>query len=306
MLLTPSDTEYPDELRFLPALPNLRVSGPLQRGRRVAIVGSRNPVAGAAAFASDLAQALVKAGVTVVSGGALGIDAAAHEGAMKADGTTWVVAGTGCNRCYPPRHRKLFADIASSATSRMIWPFEDDVDASPQTFRKRNGILVALSEAVIVVQAHLRSGSRNAAAWARSLGRPLWVTPALPWPPYVGAFSGCAAELSRGARPLFSTEDLFRDLHLPFGIARPDACDPPRRKKVAPPAALCRAPIDPPLSAEERLVLSSLSLAPMHLDEILEIAPLRVSSAVTALLTLSMKDVVVEGPDGFYRRKPGM
>jgi DNA processing protein len=307
--LTPFDTGYPNELRALPAPPNLTVSGPLDQARRVAIVGSRNPVEGARAFAAALAHALAKAGVTVISGGALGIDAAAHRGAMNAGGATWVISGTGCNHVYPPRHDELFASVASSGKSRMIWPFDDNVGPSCATFRSRNGVLVALSEVVIVVQAHFRSGSRNAATWARSLGRALWAVPPLPWPPYVGSFSGCAAELARGAKPLHSIEELFRDLRLPLDhVVEEKSALIPWRRRHQKKADNCTVALPFPLasdalSSDEKLVLSNLSLVPMHLDEILEMAQLNVSSAITALLTLSMKDVVVEGPDGFYRRK---
>jgi len=307
--ITPFDTGYPDELRALPAPPNLTLSGPLDHARRVAIVGARSPVEGAKAFAADLAHALARAGVTVISGGALGIDASAHRGAMSAGGATWVISGTGCNHVYPPQHDKLFASIAASDKSRMIWPFDDNVGPSRETFRSRNGVLVALSEVVIVVQARLQSGSRNAATWARSLGRALWVVPPLPWPPYVGSFSGCAAELARGARPLHSIEELFRELRLPFDhvVEGKNAHLPWHRKNQK--NANNRTGAQPfplasdTLSSDEKLVLSNLSQVPKHLDEILETAHLGISSAFTALLTLSMKDVVVEGPDGFYRRK---
>lgn len=315
MRLTPFDATYPEALRSLSSPPDLTLSGPLEARTTVAIVGSRHPLANMERFARDLAHALASAGVTIVSGGARGIDRAAHAGAMEAGGATWVVCGTGRERVFPPEHAAFFAEVEASPHGRLIWPFADGVDASAETFRARNGVLVALAEAVVVVQAKLQSGSRNAASWARTFGRPLWVVPGLPWSPYVERFGGSSAELRKGARPLTSMAELFDAL----ALARLPPRTPTRRspssvhgtsgskrsssRKMEAAPGPPRAPSEAGWSDDEKTVFSNLYLAPTHIDQIVSKAGVPVGAAMTALLTLSMKDVVVEGPDGFFRRR---
>jgi DNA processing protein len=298
---------YPQRLRALPNPPRvLTTSGPLDARRAIAIVGSRRAMADSLAFAHDLAFQLAKAGVVVVSGGAIGVDGAAHRGALAAGGITWVVSPTGKNHLYPPRHRELFEAVARSDQSRMIWPFPDDQKEIPGAFLYRNGVLAALSETLVVVQARLQSGSRNAVSWARDLGRPVWAMTAFPW---VKEFAGSSAEIEHGrAKALCSPAQLLRALGLgpPVGSPQLPLCSPETAR--ARPAA--RIPTPPPIppdtgswTADENLVFSNLWTDPMHMDQIVEATGLAVPPAATALLTLALKDVVVEGPDGFFRRR---
>lgn len=318
MRLTPFDATYPEALRGLSSPPDLTVSGPLEARTTVAVVGSRHPLVNMERFAHDLARALARAGATIVSGGARGIDRAAHAGAIEGGGATWVVCGTGRARVFPPEHAAFFEEIEASPRGRVIWPFDDDVDASAETFRARNGVLVALADAVVVIQAKLQSGSRNAASWARTFGRPLWVVPGLPWSPYVERFGGSSAELRKGARPLTSMAELFDALELTreSSPAAPRSTSPPslplrgvpgaerpRSRKKEAPRALPKNPSEAGWSDDEKTVFSNLYLAPIHIDQIVAKAGIPVGAAMTALLTLSMKDVVVEGPDGFFRRR---
>lgn len=316
MKLDPNDPRYPRALARLDLPPTLTVSGPLDTAaRRVAIVGSRSASPEARDFAFALAYHLARAGVIVVSGGAEGIDRTAHEGAMHAGGTTWLVSPAGRGEVFPPSHRALFAAIESSETSRILWPFPDGKAKDTETPRFRNGVLVALSECVVVVQAQLRSGSRNAASWGRHLGRPVYVVPSTPWD---DAFKGAVQEGARGAEALWSIEWLFQRLGLP----EPDMEDPgAARCGVLPPSApplrrriQAQAYSEPPLfpvvpdtwSEDEKRVFSVLSIMPTQQDMVIEKVGLPASSTVTALLTLSLKDVVVEGPDGFFRRRKAL
>jgi DNA processing protein len=314
--LGPLDPTYPRSLCHLDEPPELTVSGPLDdRTRRVAIVGSRAASPEAQAFAYALAYHLAKAGVVVVSGGAVGIDTMAHRGALRA-GVTWCVACTGEGRVFPPCNTPLFEHIAHSSSSRMIWPLPDGTPKDASSPRYRNGVLVALSECVIVIQAAIQSGSRNAATWARELGRTLFLVPGPPWDP---AFRGTMQEGADGkAEAVWSIDFLFQRLRLP----PPELGDPgaiadgmtpqlpprivPRRRRAAPsgltsPLAF---PVDSsPWSDEEKLVFSKLSSAPIHQEVVVDRTGLPVRATLTALLTLSLKDVVVEGPDGFFRRR---
>ena len=316
------DAAYPEGLRALPDPPRvLTTSGPLEHRRAIAIVGSRDACDEALVFAHKLAFQLASAGIVVISGGAVGIDGAAHRGALLAGGSTWVVSPTGQNRLYPPQHRALFREIAASERSRMIWPFPDDASQTKERLRYRNGVLSALSEAVIMVQAHHHSGSRNASSWARGLKRPVWAVTAAPW---MGAFCGSLLEISMGwARPLCSAAQLFEHMGLPKPAPAPpvdlatlvvgarDGRSALRGASPDSPAHFSAPPLEPPpepldmgsWSPDEILVYSRLSALPMHADEVVDQTSLPVGPAVTALLTLSLKDVVVESPDGFFRRR---
>lgn len=299
VIITTDSDDYPLALSNLSRKPTLRTSGPLDRHRRsVAIVGSREPLPEALDFTRDLAKTLAAAGVLVISGGAVGIDTAAHEGALET-GTTWCVAPNGRDRPYPKKNVALFERIAASKRSRMIWPFPDDTAKTPDTPKERNRILVALAKMVVVVQARFTSGSRNAAAHARKLGKPLFVVPAAPW---TKEFNGSLYELSRGARVLVHVSQLIRSLGLPW--------DGEERWPL--PSEQLGLPIfeEPPEAPEtdswtdhEKSVFSVLSETLQHADEVVARTGLKTGATLTALLTLSLKDVVVEGPDGFYRRR---
>jgi DNA processing protein len=308
------DAEYPEALRQLPNPPSvLTTSGPLERRRAIAIVGSRDACDDALVFAHGLAYQLASAGILVISGGAVGVDGAAHRGALAANGATWVVCPTGKARLYPQEHRALFDEVAASKHSRMIWPFPDRTDATPPAMRYRNGVLAAFAEALIVVQAHYKSGSRNAAAWARGLRRPVWAVTAAPW---MGEFCGSLVEVAQEtARPLCSAAQLFKALRLGDPTKPPTvdlatlAAAGPRQihRRAFPKPRFLDPPPRPPemgsWSLEESRVFTSLLTKPMHIDQIADLTGLTIPPLRTALLTLSLKDVVVEGPDGFFRRR---
>ncbi len=283
--LVPLDPRYPSRLRSLarpPSSLSIR-GGPLDADRVVAVVGSRLAHPDASAFATSLAATLTRASAVVASGGALGIDASAHRGALDAGGRTWVVAGTGCEHCFPPEHAALFDHVARGPGA-MVWPFAPSSEARPGSFVARNRVLVAMSDAVVVVQAGFPSGALNAAAAARRLGRPLWVVPPTPW--LGSAFDGSRRLLDQGARPLQTVDALLRSLGLATAPATGASKPPPR-----------------PLSAAETAVLAALSGAALHLDEIASRAQSPAPAVMAALLTLALEDVVVEGPPGFFRQQ---
>lgn len=309
MKLTPTDPRYPRSLYQLDEPPSLTLSRPLGEGspRTIAIVGSRTATEGAILFAERLAFHLARAGVVVVSGGAMGIDVAAHLGAMRG-GRTWLVAPFGRGGRSRDISKSVLERVAASPSCCVLWPFADATAQTAESPRFRNGVLVALSERVVVIQARARSGSRNAASWARKLGLPIHVTPGAPWDE---AFSGSTIELASGGAPLYSIESFMAEVGLPKPDLDPRADTPALRLRLRPQRKLQRSFLDPPrfpldLSSwtdAERVVFSATSIAPTQQDEIIAKTRLSTSSALTALLTLSLKDVVVEGPDGFFRRR---
>lgn len=311
MLLPPEHPDYPRALCDLEVPPTIALSARLETRRAVAIVGARSAVPEACAFAFALAYHLGKAGLAVVSGGAVGVDRCAHEGALAAGGATWLVAPCGRGEVYPRENEDLFARIAADPRGRIVWPFADGTPTTRDTPRRRNGVLVGLAERVVVVQARVQSGSRNAATWARKLGRALHVLPATPWTP---GFEGSVLEGANGARALWSHESFFAELGLPpprvtdpratyGGIAcRPTPIKRHRTPVVPSARRVVPRPDPEPWTDDETAVFSAISHAPVQQDAIIERTGLGAAATLTALLTLSLRDVVVEGPDGFFRR----
>jgi DNA processing protein len=195
-----ADLDDPPERLFL--------RGELPRGPTVAIVGTRHPTPRHAEYAHDLAAELVQAGVAVLSGGAKGIDTEAHRGALAGKGATVVVAPAGFDRPFPEQNAELFARVVEQGGAYLSL-VEAAVPATQGIFFARNACLVALAHVVVIVESPIRSGARNAAAYARRLGRPLFVVAVPPWHKNG---HGCLAELRLGARPLMRTKDLLSEL----------------------------------------------------------------------------------------------
>lgn len=276
--LTPLDRQYPSRLRALarpPSTLTLRGGAP-EADWAVAVVGFREANPEAEAFARDLARTLVQTGAVVVSGGAVGIDAAAHLGALDGHGRTWAVAGTGCEHCFPAEHAELF-EVIARGPGTMIWPFPPGRRVQRGSFLARNRVLVTLADAVVVVQAGFPSGALRAAECARILGKPLWVVPSPPW---VRGYAGSHRLLTAGVRPLTSVDAFLQALEL----------NPPTVDAL------------PALSEAETRIWKAMTGLPLHTDQIAGRAHLCADVAAAALLTLALENVVVEGPPGFFRR----
>lgn len=337
-LLAPGDPEYPERLSDLKNKgpdgevgppPTLYVRGAIPAMPGVAVVGTRDATEEALSFARRLARELCEAGLCVWSGGALGVDAAAHEGALEGGGATVVVMGGGLAQPYPRENIPLFDRVLASGGA-LVARVEDDTPPLPGLFLRRNEILAAATEATVVVLAGVQSGARSTAAAARRVGRLLLVVPQAPWDTR-GA--GCALELTLGARAITRAADVLAAL----GREPPPAQRAPpskrqraggsRRKgeddKQSAQLALDDAPIklqrgrlkgEARLSSahevgeltlptpDERAVVEALSDLPMHVDEVCDKAALPLRRALGALLTLTLQAVVVEGPAGFFRR----
>lgn len=257
---------------------------------RVAIVGSRAATAEASAFADALAHDLAAQGVVVVSGGAAGIDAAAHEGALRASGETWAVLPTGPGEIFPKENQDLFARIAASAGA-LVFPFPAGTRAMRHNFLTRNGILVTLADVVVVVQASLQSGARNAAKWARDESKPLFVVPGPPWD---ASFAGCLEEIRLGAQVLTSPERVSEALaRLRGPLQRP--LFPSEGERPPLPRAF-RTP-------EARKLWDAIPVAPLHADEIIEESSIPPGIAWGLLMEWVSLGVLEEQPAGFFFHK---
>jgi DNA processing protein len=239
-MVTLGDAGYPSSLLETSDPPLLLyVMGPrefdlTQLSRSLAIVGSRNPTPQGASNARSFAQALGEAGVAVVSGLALGIDGAAHEGALQAAGNdhrlaTVAVVGTGLDRVYPARHRDLAHRIAQQGL--LVSEFPLGTPPLAQNFPMRNRIIAGLSRGALVVEAALQSGSLITARLAVEQGKDVF---AIPGSIHAPQSRGCHALIRQGAKLVENVQDIFEDLDLrtaaasaPADIAAPAAQDEP-------------------------------------------------------------------------------
>ena len=158
------------------------------------VVGSRASTAYGEHVASDLSEGLCRRGVAVVSGAAFGIDGAAHRAALAADGCTVAVLAGGLDVPYPAGHSSLMYRIR--AAGLLVSEYPPGIRPARHRFLARNRLVAALSGATVVVEAGLRSGAANTAAWARALGR---VVCAVPGPVTSSASAGCHALIRGGA-----------------------------------------------------------------------------------------------------------
>jgi DNA processing protein len=199
-----SSPEYPARLRGLadgPELLYLR-GAPGEPALSVAIVGARAASGHAMATARALAAEVARAGGVVLSGGAVGVDAAAHRGALGAGGRTVSVLACGLDAPYPPQSRPLFDEICAGGGA-IVSPFGPGTPPRRFHFVRRNRILAAMADAVVVVEAGLGSGALYTAQSARELGRVLGASPGTP---------GCEALIAQGAAVVESGDDLFQAL----------------------------------------------------------------------------------------------
>lgn len=282
------DAGYPRALLDLPDPPfGLFLRGAdgaalerLARRPVVAVVGSRRATAPGRALARELGAALARRGAVVVSGLAHGIDAAAHEGALAADGTTVAVLGCGVDVPYPRRNRALAARVVErGALASEYWPA---TPPAPWRFPARNRIVAGLAGAVAVIEAGRRSGALITADFALELGRPVLAVPG--WPG-AAASEGANALLRAGAALLETVDDVVAEL--PHAAWADDA--PPR-----PPA----------LEGLAGLVHERLALEPSSADDLAEALGRDAAAVAGALALLEVEGLAVRGEGRRYWAAP--
>lgn len=240
-VLSRAGGELPELLAAIPDAPeHLYVRGQLPPAPCVAIVGSRACTPYGRDVATSLARELAALGVTIVSGLARGIDAAAHRGALAADGVTAAVLPSGIRRVYPASHRRL----AGAILERGALVAEHDFEEGPAKwhFPRRNRLIAGLSLVVVVVEAGERSGARITADLALGYDRELLVVPGNIDAP---RSRGCNALLADGARPCTGVSDILDALpaRVVEALAAPDAtpaCAGPRGGIDSRVLGLCR------------------------------------------------------------------
>lgn len=263
----------------------------------VALVGSRRPDAFSRSLAGRLAHDLAEAGVTVVSGGAAGIDAAAHEGALSAGGRTVVVLGTGIDVPYPRRNRALF-DAVLEAGGAVVSEMGPGIGPHPGLFPRRNRIVSALADAVVVVAAGQTSGSLITAAHAASQGRPVCAVPGDPRRPLA---KGTNRLLVRGAAAVLGADDVIEYLFEVHGAARDGglAADwlAGRRSRETD-GALAVGP-ELPLTSRARRLLDRLDVVPRGADFLGNGTGLTGAEIAAALSELEMAGLAERSAGGY-------
>lgn len=282
-VVTWNDEGYPAALHHLADPPPiLFLAGRtelLTRVPSVAVVGARRSTARGRDVAERLGAALGRAGVSVVSGLALGVDGAAHAGVLRVEGDTVAVLGAGADVPYPRYHRRLHHRILSRGL--LVSEFLPGTRAAPHHFPRRNRILAALSSAVVVVEAGQRSGSLITVDHALDLGREVW---AVPGPIDTRVCTGSNRLLVDGARPLVSI-DAFVEV-VAAGV-RSQGPEGDQLSLLDPPVAEAEPPTPSGAILEQRL-LEALREAPAAADELAYRFDEPISTILAVLTTLEL------------------
>jgi DNA processing protein len=296
-VLTLGDADYPAHLLDIPDPPLMLYAmgqtaqlATLRAEHALAMVGSRNPTPQGAENARAFACSLAASGLTVVSGLALGVDGAAHEGALKGATqgqlATIAVVGTGLDRVYPRQHRDLAHRIAQNGLILSEYPL-GTAPLSPN-FPRRNRLISGLSQATLVVEAALQSGSLITAKQALEQGRDVM---AIPGSIHSAQAKGCHALIKQGAKLVESAQDVLEELRLPAPDAQ-QALDLPAPTQEDAPSAH-----DP-----ERALLRAMGHDPVGLDALQARCGWPTAQLQAQLLELELMGQVGRLPGGLFQR----
>jgi DNA processing protein len=290
-LVTPADAGYPEPLRNIYDPPlALYIKGTLDPRDRhaVAIVGSRHTTSYGRECASSFAAQFARAGFTVVSGLARGIDTSAHQGALKAGGRTIAVLGGGLHDIYPPENRALAEEIAASGA--VISEFQLGREPDKTTFPIRNRIVSGLSQGVVVVEAGLSSGAMITANVAAEQGKSVFAIPGRIDSP---TSQGTHNLIKNGAKLAESVSDVLDDLGSLFTAVSRSAARPPEESARA-------AQIRIPLSGAEQTIMQRLMEDDrLDIDTLVRQSGLPAATVSATLLMLEMKRLVKTLPGRF-------
>ena len=290
-IVTQQDENYPELLRQIYDPPIiLYVKGSLtpRDKNSVAIVGSRMTTAYGINTARKFGYQLAYMGVTVISGGARGIDTAAHQGALTAKGRTIAVLGTGINQVFPAENAALFDKIAAHGALITQFPFNRPADR--QTFPIRNRIVAGMTLGTVVVEANLTSGALITANMAVDYGRQGFAVPGQIDNP---RSKGCHDLIKKGAKLCESAEDIVTEFEYLF----PQTNRPPSTDASGTPTLPGLT-----LTDNEQNLWQALGHEELHSDELIERTGLPASAVSVGLLSLEMKRLVRQMPGRIFVR----
>lgn len=299
LVTTLGDDQYPQDLLNLEDPPLLLYllgnasfgAGGISPQTSLAIVGSRNPTPQGAANAHQFAKTLSQAGLTIVSGLALGIDGAAHAGALEAAGAvaqavTVAVVGTGLDRVYPKAHHQLAHRIARHGLLVSEYP----LGTPPLTanFPRRNRLIAGLANGTLVVEAALKSGSLITARLSSEQGKEVF---AIPGSIHAAQTRGCHALIKQGAKLVESAQDILEELHwpglAPTGDETPENQDNTGKERLFP---------------EHEVLLQALGFDAVGLDALQARSGLATAVLQAQLMTLEIEGAVARLPGGLFQR----
>lgn len=306
-ILGQHDSRYPEALHstFDPPIV-LYVRGDLRRNDNIglAVVGTRQ----ASRYGRDQAErfgaALARAGFTVVSGLARGVDSAAHRGALAAQGRTLAVLGCGLATIYPEENRDLGSEIARSGA--LVSEFPLDTSPSRENFPRRNRIIAGLSLGTLVVEGPCRSGALITARFAADIGREVFAIPGRIDQRNAEGTNRLIAEgqakLVDGLESILEelgpiADDLARKTAPPAPAAEGEEAPEQRRLLEDPPAAP-----EPPSQSREGRILAAIGEEEVHIDEICARCGLPVHEVSASLMMLELKRAVAQSPGKFFTR----
>ncbi|MDB5987513.1 MAG: dprA [Nevskia sp.] len=288
-LLTRDDARYPEALAEIAQAPLAlfyRGDADLLQTPQLAVVGARAASAQGVENAQAFAAEIARRGLTITSGLALGIDAAAHRGALAAQGLTIAVCGNGLDRIYPARNKDLAHAIAERGL--LISEFAPGEPPKPENFPRRNRIISGLSLGVLVVEAARESGSLITARLAAEQGREVFAIPGSIHNPLA---RGCHALIREGARLTETVDDILAELapqlRLPAPVVEPGT-----------ESAASTIPADD----LQRRVLSALGHEAVSLERLIERVGAPVEQITAALLNLELEGQVVAAPGDVFSR----
>lgn len=300
-VVVPTDIAYPAGLRKLPDKPLvLYVDGEISclRGRViVGVVGTRKPSYESITVARRISGDLAAAGVVVVSGGALGIDSAAHEGALSKKGKTVCVLGCGLGTDYLMENEALRRDISKNGA--VVTEYPPFTKASRYTFPERNRIISGMSHGLLVVEAGAKSGSLITAKRANEQGRDVF---AIPGSVLISAYTGVNSLIKDGAKAVTNASDILETyaamypdrLDLSAVEEKPVEADPKPEKKKP------RKRLVSGMGGDADTIFNLLGYEPMHPDDLCAESGLPMPKVITALLQLEIGDLIEQTGGKLY------
>ncbi|WP_106857105.1 DNA-processing protein DprA [Caballeronia novacaledonica] len=297
-ILTLADATYPQALLTMPDPPPLLYAKgrlDLLQARAVAIVGSRNASPQGLEDARRFARALSDAGLAVVSGLALGIDASAHRGALEGATGTVSVIGTGADLVYPAAHHTLAHELARDGAILSEWPL--GTPARSANFPQRNRLIAGMSGGVLIVEAAMRSGSLITARLANEMGRDVF---AIPGSIHAPLSQGCHRLIKQGAKLVETPEDVLEEFGIPTATASAAAQRARSRPVSASWASARLSEAEFAMNGDAERVLGALGHAPATLEILAMRTDLDGAVLQSALLQLELSGRVAALAGGRY------
>ncbi|MCY4745107.1 DNA-processing protein DprA [Pelomonas sp. UHG3] len=280
-LMALGDPDYPPQLLATadpPLLLWLQGRRELLATPSLAVVGSRNPTAQGGDNARAFAEALARAGYTIVSGLALGVDAAAHEGAIDAGGATIAIVGTGLDQVYPRRNAGLAARLLA-AGGLILSEYSLGTPVLPANFPRRNRLIAGLSQGCLVVEAAVQSGSLITARLAVEAGREVFAIPGSIHSPQA---RGCHALIRQGAKLVESAQDVLEELSGVTPATAPEITETPH---------------------EQQALLDAMGFDPVSLDALMARSGWPAAELSAALLELELDGEVARLAGQLFQRR---